>query len=65
MAVKPHIFRAAALGFELAISVVLGAVVGRFLDVRLGSEPWGMVVGLVVGALAGFFNIYCFSVKQD
>lgn len=34
------------LGFELVALLLLG----RFVDVRYGWEPWGLIVGAVIGA---------------
>lgn len=42
-----------AVGLELGISVVLGLLGGRWLDGRLGAEPWCMIVGVCIGFAAG------------
>ena len=49
---------AASLGVEMAAAVLVGAGIGYFIDSKLGSIPWGMVLGIILGALAGFLNIY-------
>jgi ATP synthase protein I len=41
-------------GFTLAASVALGALGGNWLDHKLGTAPWLLVVGLLLGAVAGF-----------
>jgi len=46
------------LGVQFAASVLLGFWGGRFLDHRLGSEPWLMVVGVLLGVAAGTIGIY-------
>lgn len=46
------------LGVQFAASVFLGFWGGRFLDRRLDSEPWLMVVGVLLGIAAGTFGIY-------
>jgi ATP synthase protein I len=33
--------------------VVVGVVLGYFIDKWLGSNPWGLLVGLVIGSVAG------------
>jgi ATP synthase protein I len=35
--------------FEAVFSIVIGAGLGYAADRRFGSEPWGVVVGLVLG----------------
>jgi len=46
------------LGIQFAASVLLGFWGGRFLDHRLGSEPWLMVAGVLLGVAAGTIGIY-------
>lgn len=33
--------------------VVVGVLLGYFLDKWLGSSPWGLIGGLVLGSVAG------------
>lgn len=42
-----------ALGFELALPVVVGLFAGYFLDRKFNSQPWLMMLGLVAGFLYG------------
>ncbi|QQR81642.1 MAG: AtpZ/AtpI family protein [Deltaproteobacteria bacterium] len=46
-----------AVGFQLATSVVGGVLGGQWLDKRWGTSPWLTLVGLVLGAVAGFYNL--------
>jgi F0F1-type ATP synthase assembly protein I len=46
----------AAFGFVAA--VLGGWGIGRFLDGRLGTDPWIQVAGAVIGWVAGFFVVY-------
>ena len=41
------------LPFVLAVPPLVGAVIGRWLDGRLGTEPWLMYVMLAFGFAAG------------
>jgi ATP synthase protein I len=41
---------------EFAVTVVLGLVVGYYLDRWLGSEPWLLMVGVVLGGLLGLYG---------
>ena len=47
-----------ALGFVFPVTVYVGFAVGRWIGERLGDAGTGGVVGLVVGALAGFWELY-------
>lgn len=49
--------RLASVGIELSISTVIGLLGGRWLDGKLGTEPWLMIVGLVLGVTAGFRSL--------
>jgi ATP synthase protein I len=45
-----------AAAFSLFAAVVSGLGIGWLLDRWLGTKPWLMVVGLVLGAAAGFYE---------
>ncbi len=47
-----------SLAFEFAGAVFLFWAVGRFADTRLGTEPWGQIVGSLIGWLGGFLHVY-------
>ena len=49
---------ASRVGLELVAATVLGAGLGYGLDRWLGTEPWLLVVGVVLGAAAGFLAVY-------
>lgn len=49
---------ASIVGWVLAISVVIGTVVGSWVDSVRHSAPTGVTIGLVVGAAAGFLNLF-------
>jgi ATP synthase protein I len=46
-----------SVGLELGIAVIVGLLFGMWLDRRLGTEPWMMLVFLVLGLVAGFRNL--------
>jgi ATP synthase protein I len=46
-----------SVGLELGLAVVLGLLFGMWLDRRLGTEPWMMLVFLGLGLVAGFRNL--------
>lgn len=45
------------LSSELVAGVLVGAVIGWSLDHWLGISPWGMIVFLLVGFVAGVVNV--------
>jgi ATP synthase protein I len=48
---------ASSVGLELGISVLIGLLGGIWLDDKLGTEPWMMLLCLVVGLIAGFRGV--------
>jgi ATP synthase protein I len=48
---------AGGLGFVLGLSALLGALAGRYLDQRWGTEPWITLVGTLLGTAAGFYQV--------
>jgi ATP synthase protein I len=49
--------RLASVGIELSLSTVVGLLGGGWLDKKLGTEPYLMIVGLVLGVTAGFRSL--------
>jgi ATP synthase protein I len=49
---------ASSVGLELGISVGIGLLVGYYLDRWLGTEPWLMLLWLVLGLVAGFRGVF-------
>jgi len=45
------------LSTELVAGVLVGAVIGWFLDRTLGISPWGLIVFVLLGFAAGVLNV--------
>jgi len=45
-----------AAALSLFAAVVSGLIVGWLLDRWLGTRPWLLVLGIVLGAAAGFYE---------
>jgi ATP synthase protein I len=48
----------AGVGLQFAGAILLFLFLGRWLDGRLGTEPWLLLTGVLVGAVAGFYSMY-------
>ncbi len=46
------------IGLELGLSIALGYLGGRWLDGKLGTEPWLQWIGLALGLAAGARSLY-------
>lgn len=59
---KSEIFHSLSLFFQLGISmaccVFVGVWIGRFLDQKLGTAPWLLVVFAFIGGGAAFKVMY-------
>ncbi|MCG8424438.1 MAG: AtpZ/AtpI family protein [Proteobacteria bacterium] len=44
----------ASVGLEMGVAVFLGWLVGQWLDKKFDTDPWLMLVFLLVGIAAGF-----------
>jgi F0F1-type ATP synthase assembly protein I len=48
----------AGAGLQFAFAIVAFMFLGIWLDRRLGTSPWFVLVCVFVGAGAGFYSIY-------
>jgi ATP synthase protein I len=47
-----------SVGLEMGISVILGLLFGRWLDGKLGTEPWMLILFCALGLAAGFKGVF-------
>lgn len=50
-------------GFTIVTATFAGFAAGFWIDRRMGTSPWFMVLFLLAGALAALLNVY-FRVRQ-
>ena len=48
---------ASTAGLELGISVAVGLLLGYWLDSEAGTQPWLMLLFMVLGLVAGFRGV--------
>lgn len=48
----------AGVGLQFAASLLVFLFAGQWLDRRLGTSPWLMMIGVFVGAGASFYSMY-------
>ena len=44
------------LGIQLAITVIVFFFIGKYADEYLGTTPWLMIAGALVGCVGGLYN---------
>ncbi|MBI5367176.1 MAG: AtpZ/AtpI family protein [Planctomycetes bacterium] len=54
-----------SIGPVLAAGVLFGYFVGDWLDRRFGTQPWCMVVGLLLGSAGGFVEVFAILQKYS
>jgi ATP synthase protein I len=52
-----HALSASSIGLELGLAVAIGVLFGRWLDGKLGTTPWLMLLCLTLGLAAGFRGV--------
>ena len=49
---------ALSAGIALFVAVVFMMIIGWFADLLLGTSPWGLVCGIVIGSIIGFYQFF-------
>lgn len=55
--------KTSAVGLEVGLSIAVGALLGYFADKYFGSAPYGLLVGVLVGAIAAGKRLWLFAKK--
>lgn len=53
--------KTSAVGLEIGLSIVVGALAGYLFDGYFDTRPYGLLFGFLVGALAAAKRLYMFS----
>ena len=48
----------AGVGLQFGASIILYLFIGQWLDRKLGTTPWLLIVGVFFGAGLGFYSMY-------
>jgi F0F1-type ATP synthase assembly protein I len=46
-------------------SIIAGTLLGYLLDLWRGTDPWFVVIGVVLGSYSGFLKIWAMLKNQD
>ncbi|MGD9160651.1 MAG: AtpZ/AtpI family protein [Desulfobacteraceae bacterium] len=46
------------VGLAMALSIILGVLIGYYLDDKFNTEPWFFIIFLALGIIAAFKNLY-------
>lgn len=54
---RPTWIRFSGVGFEFTAAVVGFALIGYWIDYSWNSQPWGVLIGVVLGLVGGTYNL--------
>ena len=46
-----------SIGFQVSLSIIIGVLLGFYLDKKFNTDPWLMLICLGLGIAAGYRNI--------
>jgi hypothetical protein len=46
------------VGLTIALSMLAGVLIGRFIDSKLGTSPIATLIGLLLGLAAGIYGVF-------
>jgi hypothetical protein len=52
-----ELYRYSGLGLQFAAAVAVFTLAGRWLDARLGSSPWLLLIGVFLGLGLGLYSL--------
>ena len=50
-----------SIGISMALAIVLGALIGHWIDKTFDTAPWGFFIFIIFGITAAFRNLYIMS----
>ena len=55
--------QASSIGIVLVVATLIGYALGSWLDGKLGTEPWLMLILTLMGITAGFIEVFRIAKK--
>ena len=57
--------RLMGLGLQFVVAILLCLYAGMWLDTKLHTGPWLMLIGALLGASAGFYSMFRVLMSED
>ena len=57
--------RLAGMGTELAGAVLAFTLLGWWIDRKLETDPWGVLIGACLGIVGGLYNLVRVAVRES
>jgi ATP synthase protein I len=52
-------------GGSFLSSILAGTLLGYLLDMWLGTDPWLVVIGIILGSYSGFMKMWHYAKQMD
>ena len=52
------------IGFQFAVAIAIGLFGGMWIDERLSTTPFFLILGILLGIASGFYSIYKATIDQ-
>lgn len=62
---RPNWARYSSLGIELAAAIVGFALVGYWIDRHFQTQPWGLLICVLLGIVGGLYNLIRAALKAS
>jgi F0F1-type ATP synthase assembly protein I len=53
------------LGLQFVVAILVSLYAGMWLDGKLHTGPWLMLLGALIGASAGFYSMFRVLMSED
>jgi F0F1-type ATP synthase assembly protein I len=57
--------KVASVGLEVAVGAGLGALIGTWIDHKWHTDPWGVLIGTLLGISAGMYVLIKEAMKAN
>jgi F0F1-type ATP synthase assembly protein I len=57
--------RLMGLGLQFVVAILLALYAGMWVDAKLHTAPWFMLIGALLGASAGFYSMFRVLMSED
>jgi ATP synthase protein I len=52
--------KTSAVGLEFGLAIVVGMLIGYFIDRYFSTSPYGLIIGLIIGSVAAAKRLWTF-----
>lgn len=52
------------VGIEMTLTILVMGLVGMWLDTKLGTQPWLLITGIMMGAIGSMYKLWIQGRRQ-